>query len=106
MELCLVYITASSPEEAQTIGRALIEERLAACVNILPGMTSLYHWRGALEQAEEAVLIAKTRRDLFEALAERVRALHSYATPCVIELPLGRVSPGYRDWLLAETAGQ
>lgn len=103
MTMSLVYITAGSPEEARAIGRALVEERLAACVNLIDGMTAIYHWQGAVEEARETVILAKTRADLFEALAARVRALHSYVTPCVVELPLGRIDPDYAAWLAAET---
>ncbi len=98
------YITAGSKEEALRIGRILVEERLAACANVLGGMTSVYRWNGAVEQAEEAVLIAKTRAGLFDRLAGRVRDLHSYDTPCVVELAVGRGNPAYLDWLRAETA--
>jgi len=104
MDLVAAYITAGSREEALRIGRALVEERLAACVNVLDGMTSVYRWNGAVEEASEAVLIAKTRAALFDRLTERVRALHSYDTPCVVELRLERGNPAYLDWLRAETA--
>ncbi|WP_431855265.1 divalent-cation tolerance protein CutA [Azospirillum sp.] len=104
MDLVFAYVTASSPDEARRIGRALVEERLAACVNILPGMISIYRWQGAVETAEETVLIAKTRADLFEALSARVKELHSYDVPCVVELRLGRGNPDYLGWLEAETA--
>ncbi len=103
--LVFVYMTAGSVGEAERIGRALVEERLAACVNILPGMRSIYRWEGAVESGEEAVLIAKTRADRFEALKARVRALHSYAVPCIVELPIGRGDAPYLDWLARESAG-
>jgi periplasmic divalent cation tolerance protein len=102
--LVFAYITASSRDEALRIGRALVEERLAACANILDGMTSVYRWNGAIEQADEAVLIAKTRSSLFDRLTARVRDLHSYDTPCVVERAVGRGNPAYLDWLRAETA--
>ena len=102
--MILVYMTAGSPEEARRLGRTLVEERLAACVNLIDGMTSLYRWQGGLEEGRETVILAKTRADLFEALAARVRALHSYATPCIVEIPLGRIDSGYLTWLTAETA--
>lgn len=104
MDLVFAYVTTSSPEEAKRIGRALVEERLAACVNILPGMISIYRWQGAVETAEETVLIAKTRADLFEALTARVKELHGYDVPCVVELRVGRGNPDYLGWLEAETA--
>ncbi|SMH57888.1 divalent-cation tolerance protein CutA [Azospirillum agricola] len=104
MEFVLAYVTAGSREEALRIGRALVGERLAACANVLDGMTSVYRWNGAIEEAAEAVLIAKTRAELFEPLAERVRALHSYDTPCVVEVKLGRGNPAFLAWLGQETA--
>lgn len=104
MEFVFAYITAGSREEAARIGRTLVEERLAACANILDGMTSIYRWEGAIEEATEAVLIAKTRADLFDRLAARVRDLHSYSVPCVVELTVGRGNPAYLDWLRDETA--
>lgn len=106
MPLILAYITVGSLDEGRRIGRVLVEEHLAACVNLLPGMVSLYRWEGRLEEAAEAVLIAKTRAGLFDRLVERVRALHSYAVPCVLELPVGRGSAAYLDWLMAETEPQ
>lgn len=101
LDLILVYITTATPDEARQIGRTLVSERLAACVNILPGMTALYSWEGNLEETQETVLIAKTRAALFPALAERVTALHSYSTPCLLELPIHRSLPAYAAWLLA-----
>lgn len=98
-DVVFAYVTAGSPEEARRIGRALVEERLAACANILDGMTSIYRWQGAVEEATESVLIAKTRAALFEPLAVRVRELHSYDVPCVVELKVDRGNPAYFDWL-------
>lgn len=103
MDLVFVYMTAASREEAMRIGRALVEERLAACVNVLGGMTSVYRWEGVVETAEEVAFIAKTRRDLFEPLAARVRELHSYTVPCIVALPVERGNAAYLDWLRAET---
>lgn len=104
MEFVFAYITAGSRDEARRIGRALVEERLAACANILDDMTSIYRWQGAVEEASEAVLIAKTRAELFDRLAARVRELHSYDVPCVVELKVGRGNPAYLDWLRDGTA--
>ncbi|QCN94078.1 divalent-cation tolerance protein CutA [Azospirillum argentinense] len=104
MEFVFAYITAGSRDEARRIGRALVEERLAACANIFDGMTSIYRWQDAIEEATETVLIAKTRADLFDRLAVRVRELHSYDVPCVVELRVGRGNPAYLDWLRDETA--
>ena len=102
--IVFVYITAGSRGEAETIGRTLVEERLAACVNILGGMTAIYRWEGAVETAEEVAFIAKTRAALVAALAARVKALHSYDVPCVVALPAGPGNPDYLDWLRRETA--
>lgn len=102
-DLRLVYITAGSVEEATRIGRALVEARLAACVNILPGMRSIYRWQGAIETAEEAVLIAKTRAPLVTPLVARVQELHSYDMPCAVSLPILDGSPAYLRWLAEET---
>jgi periplasmic divalent cation tolerance protein len=103
MELRLLYVTASSREEAQKIGRAIVEERLAACANIIDGMQSIYWWQGKLTEDKEAVLILKTRADLVDSVIERVRALHSYSVPCVVALPILAGNPAYLEWLKAET---
>ena len=101
-DLRLVYITAASTDEGATIGRALVEERLAACVNILPGMRSIYRWQGAVETADEVVLIAKTRAALVPALIARTREMHSYDVPCVVSLPILDGNPDYLRWLAEE----
>lgn len=106
MSAVLVYITAESAEQAERIGRTLVEERLAACVNILPGMRSIYHWQGAIETASETVLLAKTRQSLAEALVARVTALHSYDTPCAVVLPITGGLPDFLSWIEAETGPQ
>ncbi len=103
MEFHLVYMTAASRDEARKIGRALVEERLAACANVIDGMESVYWWQGKLTEDRETVLIAKTRAELVPALTERVRALHSYTVPCVVALPLMGGNPDYMAWLEAET---
>ena len=103
MPHCLAYMTAASVEDARTIGRALVEERLAACVNVIPGMVSLYRWQGALEEAREVVLIAKTRAEKFDALAERVAEIHPYDTPCAIRIDISAGLPPFLDWIAAET---
>ncbi len=104
MEFVFAYITTASREEAMHIGRTLVEERLAACANVLDGMTSIYRWQGAIEEAAETILIAKTRATLFDQLSARVRDLHSYEVPCVVELKIRRGNPAYFDWLRDETA--
>lgn len=104
MPFVLIYITTESSEQAERIGRTLVEERLAACVNILPSMRSIYQWQGQLEMASEAVLLAKTRQSLAEALLARVKTLHSYDVPCAVVLPIQGGLPQFLSWLEAETS--
>jgi periplasmic divalent cation tolerance protein len=98
-----VYTTHPSVVEAERIGRELVERRLCACINILPGMVSLYWWQGAIERGEEAVMIVKTRAVLAEAVGAAVRQLHSYTTSAILVLPIESVDPDYKKWLLAES---
>ena len=103
MDVRFCYMTTGSREEARRIGRALVEERLAACVNILPGMNSMYWWQGAVQDEQETVLIAKTRAALVPRLTERVRALHSYSVPCVVALAIEGGNPAFLQWIEDET---
>ena len=103
MSAIFIYITVPSETEAQKIAEAVVAERLAACANIVPGMKSVYHWQGKIEQGNEIILIFKTRAGLFPAVEARVRELHSYSTPCIVSLPLTDVSDGFMQWILAET---
>ena len=104
MQALWVYVTASSRQEALSIGRAVVGERLAACANILDGMTSIYWWERSLQEEGEASLILKTRSDLIDRLTARIRELHSYACPCVVAMPIAAGNPAYLDWILQETA--
>ena len=104
MQHVAVCVTAPSRAEAEEIGRALVEARLAASVNIVPGVSSLYWWEGAVREGDEAMLWAKTRADLVEPLTAKVEALHSYTCPCVIALPITGGNPEYLAWIDAETA--
>lgn len=104
MDARMLYITASSRDEAKKIGRALVEARLAACANVIDGMESTYWWEGKLAEDREAVLIVKTRADLVAAVTARVKALHGYSVPCVVALPILDGNPDYLDWIAAETA--
>jgi periplasmic divalent cation tolerance protein len=94
-----VYITASSVEEARRIGGALVEERLAACVNIVSGMESLYWWEGAMQQSQETILLAKTNETRLAALIDRASELHSYDCPCILAFPLEKGYEPYLVWL-------
>jgi len=101
-----VYTTYPSIVEAERAGRTLVERRLAACVNILPGMISLYWWQGSIERGDEAVMIIKTRASLAEPVRAAVKAMHSYTTPAILVIPLQSVDPDYHAWIEAETHGR
>ena len=98
-----VYVTTKDRAEAVAIGRALVDERLAACANVIDAVTSIYRWEGAVQEDTEAVLVAKSRADLIAPLTARVRALHSYDCPCVVALPIDGGNPDYLDWIAAQT---
>ena len=98
-----VCVTAPSHAEAKAIGRALIKARLAASVNIVPGVSSVYWWDNAVREADEVMLWAKTRADLVEPLTAMVKAMHSYDCPCVIALPVTGGNADYLAWIDAET---
>lgn len=98
-----VYTTYPSVVEAEAAGRALVASGVAACVNILPGMISLYRWQGAVERAEEVVMIVKTRASLAERVRAAIKAAHSYDTPAILVLPVESADQTYLQWLLAET---
>ncbi len=99
----VVLVTTPSPERAAEIARALVEERLAACGNVVPGLRSIYRWEGKVQDDAEALLVLKTTRARFEALRDRVLALHPYQVPEVIALPVEAGSVRYLAWIQAET---
>ncbi|MBM3746403.1 MAG: divalent-cation tolerance protein CutA [Acidobacteria bacterium] len=98
----VVLTTCASAEEAEKIARALVERRLAACVNVLPQARSFYRWKGALEDAAEWLLLIKSKRERFDQLCAALEALHSYEVPEIIALTVVDGSPAYLDWLEAE----
>ena len=98
-QTCFVYMTAGSKEEARLIGEALVNEKLAACVNIIDRMTSIYRLQGKVDSAEETVLIAKTVSSKVGALTDRVRDLHSYECPCVVSLNVADGNQEFLQWL-------
>ncbi len=100
-----VVLCNAPPDKAEDIARVLVENRLAACVNILPGVVSLYFWEGKLCRDAEATLLIKTRADLLPALTNAIRAAHPYDVPEVIALPLaaGEGNDAYRAWVVSET---
>jgi periplasmic divalent cation tolerance protein len=99
----LVYSTFPSVEAAERVGRALVEGKLAACVNILPGMVSVYCWEGRIERGAEAVMIIKTRTSLAERVAAEVRARHAYENPALLVLPVLGGSDDFLAWIMAGT---
>jgi len=101
----LVYTTWPSIVEAERAGRAIVERRLAACVNILPGMISHYWWEGKIERAEEVVMFVKTRAALAAAVGGAVKEHHSYTIPAIMTLPVDSVDADYQAWIMKETAG-
>jgi periplasmic divalent cation tolerance protein len=98
-DFCVVLITVSNDGEGTRIAAALVNEGLAACVNIVPAVRSIYRWQGQLEYDDEVLLVAKSSRAMFDRLRERVEALHSYDVPEVIALDLDHASPGYAAFL-------
>jgi periplasmic divalent cation tolerance protein len=103
MPAIFAYVTARDREEALRIGRALVEERLAACANVLDGMTSVYRWEGRMEESAEAVLLVKSEAERAQAIVARVRELHSYSVPCVAIWPVPEGNPPYLDWIRKES---
>ena len=105
MPVMFVYATAGDAAEAQRIGRAVVEERLAACANVIDGVRSVYWWQDAVQEAGEAVLVLKTTDDRLGALIARVKDLHSYDCPCIEALPVVAGNQGFLDWVANETHG-
>jgi periplasmic divalent cation tolerance protein len=104
-DFIVVFITVPNQDVAAALARALVEEKLVACVNILPGVRSIYAWQGKLCDDNELLCVLKTRRALFEAVRGRVCALHPYQVPEIVALPLVEGSAPYLDWLQRETNG-
>lgn len=100
----MIYMTAATVEEAARIGRILVEQRFAACANVLPHMTSIFRWEGRMQEESEAVLIVKTMASHVDAIIERIKAVHSYSCPCAVVLPISGGNPAFLDWIDAETA--
>ena len=103
MQPVFLYLTAETRKDAETLGRTLVEERLAACVNILGNISSYYWWDGEVQQGAETALIAKTRADLAGAVTDRIRELHGYDCPCVVSLPVVGGNPDFLSWLDEQT---
>ena len=99
----IVYITCENIEQASAIGAKLVEEKLAACVNIIDQMRSIYLWEGKIEEGVEVILLAKTKESLIKPLTNRVKSLHSYTCPCVISLPILGGNADFIRWIDKET---
>jgi periplasmic divalent cation tolerance protein len=99
MEYCLVLSTCPVGDAAQTLAEALVKERLAACVNILPGLVSVYGWQGALESSQETLLLIKTEQQAYPRLEARLRELHPYELPEIVAIDIARGLPDYLNWI-------
>lgn len=105
MKHVLVYMTFPDQDAARRVGRSLLENRLVACVNILPGVQSVYWWEDKIQDENEVVLLAKTRDDLFEDVRARVCAQHPYEVPCVVALEIGHGHTPFLHWIDQQTGG-
>ena len=99
MSVVSVYVVFANADEAERIGRTMIEERLAACINILPGVRSIYRWQRAIESADEVAAIFKTSNAKADALITRIAGLHSYEVPCIASWPIDKILGSYADWV-------
>ena len=97
-----VYMTAGNRQEAEAVGAALVEAKLAACINIVENMTSMFIWQGAAQHETEVVVIAKTVAERVPALIEKVRSIHSYECPCIVCLPITDGNPDFLEWIAEE----
>jgi len=102
MKINFIYMTAGSRDEAGKIGKELVTSKLAACVNILDNMNSLYMWQGKVQDDSEIVLIAKTTEDRVPQLVEKVKSLHSYECPCIVSIPVSGGNQAFLDWIADE----
>jgi periplasmic divalent cation tolerance protein len=103
-DVIAVLVTCPNRQVGERIGRALVEERLAACVNIVPGLTSIYRWQGKLCRDREVLLIIKTRRTRFPGMARRIASLHPYSVPEILAVPIARGNSPYLAWVRESTA--
>jgi periplasmic divalent cation tolerance protein len=95
----IIYITTSGVEEARKIAKTLLEDKIVACANIIPVMESIYWWEGNLEEDTESVLLVKTRSELVDKVIDRVKEIHTYQTPCALEIQIKKGSDDYLNWL-------
>jgi periplasmic divalent cation tolerance protein len=102
-EISIVFVTAASQDEATRIAQTLVEERFAACANIVAPIRSIYRWKGKICDEQEFLIIFKTRTSKFESIQKRVKELHSYEVPEIVSFPLQRGLPQYLDWVMEQT---
>jgi len=95
----IILCTCPNKETAETIARQLVESKLAACVNILPSITSIYQWQGAIETAQEQLLLIKSRNDRYLELEKRIQSLHPYELPEIVSVSVNHALPGYLKWI-------
>ena len=103
MKAAFIYITAGNMDEAKKISRELISRRLAACVNIIDNMHSMFWWEDEIQEDKEVILIAKTRESLVTELIETVKSVHSYDCPCIVSLPISDGNKAFLDWIVQQT---
>ncbi|BAZ91623.1 putative divalent cation tolerance protein CutA [Raphidiopsis curvata NIES-932] len=103
MKVIFLYVTCKDRDEALSIGKLLVQERLVACANIVESMDSIYWWNSEIQVEREAILIMKSRQDLFTQINDKINSVHSYDTPCIVAVPIDYVSETYLSWLIKET---
>ena len=102
MQYCSIYITTEDEDEARRIGKTLVEEKLAACVNIHP-IKSIYRWEGEIQEEGEVAMLVKTKAELADKVMERVKQLHSYEVPCIVSFSIDKGNPDYLNWIEEST---
>ena len=102
-QLSIILVTVPSQDVAQQLAQDVVKERLAACVNVVSGVRSIYAWEGKIERTDEVLMIIKTQSSRYDALETFIRAHHPYETPEIVEIPAGRVMPQYWQWIVKET---
>lgn len=103
MSNCIIYCTVPNEFNANLIASSLVEENLAACINILPSVTSVYKWEGITQNNTEMLMMIKTREEKFEAVEAKIKQLHEYSLPEIIAIPIIKGSEEYQNWILEET---
>lgn len=103
MSTRLMYVTCENREEALKISKIVVENRLAACANVLGDITSVFWWEGAIQEGQETAFILKTRDDLVEELTAKIKELHSYSCPCIVAVPIESGNKEFLDWIIEET---